>query len=75
MWFQTMLRVRVLVSMQTRRVEKLMLEKSFKAQYPPVSVVWSFGEVSSSSLDHGSKFGGPSPKALLQLNSATFVAR
>ncbi|GFX33747.1 hypothetical protein TNCV_3961561 [Trichonephila clavipes] len=36
---------------------------------PPIGEVWKFGErvavqVSSLSLDHGSKFRGPSPKAL-----------
>ncbi|GFT41431.1 retrovirus-related Pol polyprotein from transposon TNT 1-94 [Trichonephila clavipes] len=30
-------------------------------------------QVSSTSLDHGSKLRGPSPKALVQLNSATFI--
>ncbi|GFW82930.1 hypothetical protein TNCV_2209821 [Trichonephila clavipes] len=37
---------------------------------PPVGVVWELGEgvpaqVSSTSLDHGSKLRGPSPKALV----------
>ncbi|GFV87971.1 hypothetical protein TNCV_782511 [Trichonephila clavipes] len=30
-------------------------------------------QVSSTSLDHGSKLRGPSPKALVQLNSATLI--
>ncbi|GFX49104.1 hypothetical protein TNCV_3077221 [Trichonephila clavipes] len=43
---------------------------------PPISVVWKLEEgvpaqVSSTSLDHGSKLRDPSPKALEYLNSAT----
>ncbi|GFX64693.1 hypothetical protein TNCV_4681691 [Trichonephila clavipes] len=43
--------------------------KSFEAQSTSVGVVWKFAEVmlaqvSSTSLDHGSKLRGPLPKAL-----------
>ncbi|GFW40837.1 hypothetical protein TNCV_4368851 [Trichonephila clavipes] len=45
-----------------------MLVKSVELKRPPVGVVWKLGEavpaqVSSTSIDHGSKLRGPSPKS------------
>ncbi|GFW32721.1 hypothetical protein TNCV_3679691 [Trichonephila clavipes] len=43
---------------------------------PPVGVVVRRGvpaQMSTTSLDHGSKLRGPSPKALAQLNDVTLI--
>ncbi|GFX72729.1 hypothetical protein TNCV_4063241 [Trichonephila clavipes] len=49
-----------------------------RAKRPPVGVVWLLeervpDEVLFTSLVHGSKFRGPSPKALVSLKSATLM--
>ncbi|GFS98744.1 uncharacterized protein TNCV_2591891 [Trichonephila clavipes] len=67
------------VPLKTRRVEqRCMLNLSRAETRPPVGVAWKLGEgvpaqVSPTSLDHGSKLRGPSPKALVLLNSATLI--
>ncbi|GFV20104.1 hypothetical protein TNCV_4194031 [Trichonephila clavipes] len=59
-----------LVTLKTRRVGERCTLNLSKLKRPPVGVVWKLGEgellaqVSSSSLDHGSKLRGQSPKAL-----------
>ncbi|GFX03673.1 hypothetical protein TNCV_2112451 [Trichonephila clavipes] len=55
-------------SRPSRNVRELQDHRELKR--PPVGVVWWLGEgvpdqESSSSLDHGSKLRGPSPKALV----------
>ncbi|GFS57453.1 hypothetical protein TNCV_1401421 [Trichonephila clavipes] len=49
-----------------------------RSRSPPFGVVWQFRErdvsqMSSSSLDHGSKLRGPSPIAIVLLYSATLM--
>ncbi|GFU63980.1 hypothetical protein TNCV_245581 [Trichonephila clavipes] len=67
-----------LVQLKTYHVERLIHVKSIKDQCPPVGILRKFEEgmptqVSSSSLDHGSKLRGPSPIALVLLPSAALV--
>ncbi|GFV15604.1 uncharacterized protein TNCV_4836301 [Trichonephila clavipes] len=62
-------RVQLLVSRKTCRVEWLMHFKSVESSNVLVGVVFRRegvpAQVSSTSLDHGSKLRGPSPKALV----------